>query len=325
MSENRQKIVFVTDEKGNKIFNKDGLVLVQNTADQTVMYVKLLNPSIEGSINKPCKQPVKDKNSIFFSPSNTPVPTNQLQSTVLRQGHHHIEAVATSRRDDCDSGPSKDANKEDVTNNKANWAPNVITALMAEYKDHATSFQINTKGHTEIWKKISSNLHMNGYLYTHKQCENKFKNLKKRYHAKIDNMKCKQTGAPPLRFDYFDIFDEIFGQKPNVEPVALASTTRGSASLNILNAVDDDVIFKDDYDENEVSTNDIKERKRRAEATPMRNKGKKTKFENAVDEMKKAIEHKSTQQDLRQERLLAVHKEQTDRLINSIDNLIKKL
>ncbi|TGZ45691.1 hypothetical protein DBV15_12268 [Temnothorax longispinosus] len=137
---------------------------------------------------------------------------NFLTDELGPSGHHHIEAVATSRRDDCDSGPSKDANKEDATNDKANWAPNAITALMAEYKDHATSFQINTKGHTEIWKKISSNLHMNGYLYTHKQCENKFKNLKKRYHAKIDNMKSKQTGAPALRFDYFDIFHEIFGQ-----------------------------------------------------------------------------------------------------------------
>lgn len=107
-------------------------------------------------------------------------------------------------------------------------APNAIKALMAQYKDHAKSFQINTKGHTEIWKKISSHLHMCGYAYTHKQCENKFKNFKKRYHAKIDNMKSKQTGAPPLRFKYFDIFHDIFARKPNVEPVVLASSIRGS-------------------------------------------------------------------------------------------------
>ncbi|XP_012530497.1 uncharacterized protein LOC105833352 [Monomorium pharaonis] len=285
------------------------------------MYVKLL----EGLINKPCKQSLKEQNSTFLSPSNTQFPSSQVQSTVQWQEHHHIEAVATSRRDDyCNSGPLGNASKEDPTNEKVNWSSNAITALMAEYKDHAKTFRTNTKGHTKIWKKISSNLHMNGYLYTHKQCENKFKNLKNRYHAKIDNMKSKQTGTPPLRFDYFDIFHEIFGQKPNVEPVALASATRGSASLDILKAVNDNVIFQDDSDENEASINDVKKRKR-VEATPTQNKEKKTKFENAVDEMKKAIEHKSTQQDLRQERLLAVYKEQTDRLINSMDNLIKKL
>lgn len=78
-------------------------------------------------------------------------------------------------------------------------------------------------------------------------------------------MKSKQTGASPLRFDYFDLFHEIFRQKQNVQSVALASSTRGSTSLNILYAIDDDAIFKDDNDENKTPTNtrenDIQDRK----------------------------------------------------------------
>ncbi|CAH0563008.1 unnamed protein product [Brassicogethes aeneus] len=32
----------------------------------------------------------------------------------------------------------------------------------------------------------------------------------------------KQTGASPIKFEYFDEMDGIFGDKPNVQPVALA-------------------------------------------------------------------------------------------------------
>lgn len=212
----------------------------------------------------------------------------------------------------------------DATSEKANWSHDAIITLMAKYKDYLMSFQINYKGHTEIWKKISSHMHTCGHKYTHKQCENKFKNLKKRYHAKIDNMKSKQTGASPYRFDYFDIFHEIFGQKPNVEPIALASSTRGSASLNILDAVKDEAIFQDDNDENEAFAKDKREGKRRAERTPGDAKKKKPKFEKALDEMKKVMDEKTKQQDLRQEKLLAAHERQTERIIQSIEKLIDK-
>lgn len=146
---------------------------------------------------------------------------------------------------------------------------------------------------------------------------------KKRYHAKIDNMKSKQSGASVYRFDYFDIFHEIFGHKPNVEPVALASSTRGSASL-ILDTVKKETIFDDENNENHDSMNNEYKRKRSLE-TPTRNKGKRTKLETIVDEMKKVTDEKMKQQDLRQEKLIAAFDRQTDRLVCSIEKLIDKL
>ena len=53
------------------------------------------------------------------------------------------------------------------------------------------------------------------------------KGLKSLWTDKRDNMGPKSTGAAPLKCDNFEELDELFGNKPNVTPVAIASSSRG--------------------------------------------------------------------------------------------------
>ncbi|KAJ3661720.1 hypothetical protein Zmor_006107 [Zophobas morio] len=71
-----------------------------------------------------------------------------------------------------------------------------------------------------------------GYSYTKAQVENKFKYLKGRYIKRKDNMGSRGTGESPVSFEYFDEFDAIFGDKPNVRPIATASSSRASSSTS---------------------------------------------------------------------------------------------
>lgn len=47
----------------------------------------------------------------------------------------------------------------------------------------------------------------------------------------VDNIGSKRSGEAPRYFKYFDEIDEIFSDRPNVVPVALASSSRGSLSF----------------------------------------------------------------------------------------------
>ncbi|KAI4455688.1 hypothetical protein MML48_9g00014048 [Holotrichia oblita] len=75
-------------------------------------------------------------------------------------------------------------------------------------------------------KTIANNLCDSGFQFSWTQCENKSKNLKRGYQKKVDNMKSTFTGAETIKFDYFNRFDEIFGKKPNIRPLSIASSSR---------------------------------------------------------------------------------------------------
>jgi hypothetical protein len=62
------------------------------------------------------------------------------------------------------------------------------------------------------------------------QCRDKLKYLKMRYMRTKDNM--KRSGAAPIMFDYFEQMDKCLGEKPNVEPVAIAFSSRDPVEIN---------------------------------------------------------------------------------------------
>lgn len=61
-------------------------------------------------------------------------------------------------------------------------------------------------------------------MYTGIQCENKFKELRKKYVKVKDHN--KQSGNSPMTCKFFDEFEEILGDKPCIQPVALASNLK---------------------------------------------------------------------------------------------------
>ncbi|KYQ49083.1 Putative nuclease HARBI1, partial [Trachymyrmex zeteki] len=163
------------------------------------------------------------------------------------------EESATDRS--CPSSSSEQCSNIDERNSK--WTHNATVALIYEYKNNMKLFQSSTMRKEMVWKIISTNLGQKNCHYTPKQCEFKFKNLKKKYHSKIDNMKATSSGAAAIKFEYFDLFNEIFGHKPNVVPLATASSSRGQGiALNTA----EDILQDDDIDIQNKENTQLKKR-----------------------------------------------------------------
>lgn len=79
----------------------------------------------------------------------------------------------------------------------------------------------NSKRHEEVWQDISDALAKEGYNFSHLQCEDKWKYLKKVYTDTVD--KNKQSGTAENTCPYFNEFHEIYGKAHSVNPPALAS------------------------------------------------------------------------------------------------------
>lgn len=105
------------------------------------------------------------------------------------------------------------------------WSRRAILHLIENYKNNFPRMCGTSVKNAIVWRDITEALNSEGFKYTKKQVENKFKYLKQKYIKKRDNMGDKHTGASPVEFDYFNEFDEIFGEKPSVEPSAIASSS----------------------------------------------------------------------------------------------------
>lgn len=128
----------------------------------------------------------------------------------------------------------KDQIDKSMKNNKLSsaWDREATLLLISLYKENEHKFKNTTIRNEQVWHKISEILKSNGHIFSKVQCEHKFKYLKQRYIKKKDNMSSnKQSGAEPFTFDYFNEFDDIFSKKPNVTPIAVASSSRGCSML----------------------------------------------------------------------------------------------
>lgn len=76
-----------------------------------------------------------------------------------------------------------------------------------------------------IWKTVATAINMKGYNVNAEQCNNKWKNLKKRYKAMKDNN--KQSGAGVQYWVHFDAIDDILKRHPEVNPLSIASSSYG--------------------------------------------------------------------------------------------------
>jgi len=86
-------------------------------------------------------------------------------------------------------------------------------------------------------------------VYTGTQCENKFKELRKKYVKVKDHN--KQSGNSPMMCKFFNEFEEVLGDKPYVQPVALASNLKKQS--NISSSQDSDTEDQSSKDESDGS------------------------------------------------------------------------
>ncbi|XP_066595452.1 uncharacterized protein [Prorops nasuta] len=109
----------------------------------------------------------------------------------------------------------------------ASWKDeNAIRYLINTWKEHSNDFKSSKYKAAEVWKKIAVYLKTenNQWMYTGVQCENKFKELRKRYVKVKDHN--RQSGNSPMTFKFYEEMEEILGNKPFVVPVSLTSNLR---------------------------------------------------------------------------------------------------
>ena len=68
----------------------------------------------------------------------------------------------------------------------------------------------------------------------HRSSANLNLKINKKYHSKIDNIKATSSSAAVIKFEYFDLFNEMLGHKSNVVPLATASSSRNQGIAWIL-------------------------------------------------------------------------------------------
>lgn len=103
---------------------------------------------------------------------------------------------------------------------------NAVKLLIKLWQDHESLFKNSIMKNVEVWRMISESLQkMNSnWIFNAVQCENKFKNLRRHYTATKDHN--AQTGVQPKTCKFYNEMEEVLGMKPNVKPVAIASSLK---------------------------------------------------------------------------------------------------
>ncbi|KAF5275767.1 hypothetical protein FQR65_LT16541 [Abscondita terminalis] len=139
---------------------------------------------------------------------------------------------------DNESDISLGASTSSTSSASAQWSKQNIRQLISCYARFENDFKSTKIKNEVVWKTIAKEI--GGY--TSKQCSDKFKYLKQKYIKKKDNMGTHNTGDAYYKFDYFNEFDDIFGKKPNVLPVAIATSLQGDTIQQKKTATDEDVL-----------------------------------------------------------------------------------
>lgn len=198
------------------------------------------------------------------------------------------------------------ANDVRETNNR--WEHKAILMLIEQYKRSLSMFTSTSVRNDVAWKAVSEKLYENGFTFNSTQCEYKFKNLKRQYQKKIDSM--RNTGAAAVKFDYFSQFDEIFGTKPNITPIAVASSRREQQT---------ETADSEDALEEKSNVNESKDN--------IQNKisKRKTKADRFLGHMEHLEKEKEEAKRKRHEELVALQREAINVFAQKMDKLIDKL
>lgn len=99
-----------------------------------------------------------------------------------------------------------------------------MTKLLIEEIDTRINL-FDVQSYKTIWKSVATAINKKGYNLNAEHCNNKWKNLKKRYKAMKDNK--KRSGAGAQYWVHFDAIDDILKKHPEIIPLSIASSTNG--------------------------------------------------------------------------------------------------
>lgn len=109
------------------------------------------------------------------------------------------------------------------------WTDTNICMLIELYKQHQNDFETSIKKH--VWQKVTKLLSEQCHIKLDwTQCDTKFKGLKDNYKSV---KKHNDTSGNNFKYwIYFDLMDEILGQKPEMAAVFTCSSGRGLMDTN---------------------------------------------------------------------------------------------
>ncbi|KAK0080660.1 hypothetical protein PV325_013569 [Microctonus aethiopoides] len=115
-----------------------------------------------------------------------------------------------------------EGNAEDVDSSNM-WTSPCVLLLLETYRSLEGILKKGKMSRKKVWSEISEELKSKGYDVTGPQCNSKLRSLKKTYKStKNYNQK---SGNKRKTWQFYEIMDEIFGQKTCCDPVAVASST----------------------------------------------------------------------------------------------------
>ncbi|XP_065559397.1 uncharacterized protein LOC136026605 isoform X2 [Artemia franciscana] len=103
---------------------------------------------------------------------------------------------------------------------KQKWDSTAVTALLNVCQEQEKT---NKYMDHKFWKHISENLAENGFPISAVQCKSKYENLKKQF--KLQKLKAERSGEGQVKWEYFELMNNFMGSKPEIEPVATASSS----------------------------------------------------------------------------------------------------
>ena len=168
------------------------------------------------------------------------------------------------------------------------------------YKKHEKKFSSVNFTSKQIWeiiaKEMQSELSQNGHdrFPTYKQCNNRWNTMNKAYRATIDHN--RKSGADRRTCYYFTDLDELNSERPNVNPVAIASSSRPHWSQNVKNVEEIQNESDEDNDEEKASDSESESEEQQATSsntqttkTPKAKPKRKRKYTSTATENTKAI------------------------------------
>lgn len=97
--------------------------------------------------------------------------------------------------------------------------------LFSLYEDYKDEFKSTVIKNDAVWDKIKVQMNIDGnYNFTKTQIKDKWTNMRKAYMRVKDHN--KGTGVTPKTCRYYDEIDNLYGDKPNVDPVKVVSNMR---------------------------------------------------------------------------------------------------
>ncbi|XP_071577461.1 uncharacterized protein [Temnothorax nylanderi] len=214
------------------LFNSDGNLLVQDVQDNNIFVVPVCEETI-----KFFNLRLTEESSIHNSDSGNICMTEQPESIVSFTAPSATSSAASAASSTVSSATSAAACWKD---------DNEVKCLIHLWQDHENHFK--TMKSRDVWSLISKDLIKTNPEWkqkTHIQCENKWKDIKRKYMETKDHN--NKSGNDPKTCKFYEDLDEILGEKPCVKPVSLASNLnkRHRTMINSKEQNDFDEIFGD--------------------------------------------------------------------------------